>query len=97
MRQVFMTDLLQEAPRQQRAKAVAGDSSTRQTRARADRRSRVINRMYVRRWALEYANTHRFHKFARVSEAFVNAIEAETKSSIIARVLSHPSKGKTLQ
>lgn len=63
----------------------------------AMRQSRVINRDYVRRWALDYASTNRCHKFNRVSEQFLNAIEASTKSAIRDRIMRHPSKGKTLQ
>jgi len=61
------------------------------------KRSRVINRDYVKRWALDYASTNRLHKFSRVSESFLNMIEADTKSAIRNRIMRHPSKGKTLQ
>ncbi len=61
------------------------------------KRSRVINRDYVKRWALDYASTNRMHKFSRVSESFLNTIEADTKSAIRNRIMRHPSKGKTLQ
>jgi hypothetical protein len=61
------------------------------------RRSRVINRDYARRWALDYAKDNRLHKFNRVSEQFLNAIETATKTAIINRVMRHPSRGKTLQ
>lgn len=58
---------------------------------------RVINRQYVKDWALDYALTNRAHKFTRVSEQFLNAIETATKAAIIDRITRHPSKGKTLQ
>jgi hypothetical protein len=64
------------------------------------RMSRVINRDYVRRWALDYCRDHDMpskRKKVRVSEQFLNMIEASTKSAIIARIESHTSKGKTLQ
>jgi hypothetical protein len=64
------------------------------------RMSRVINRDYVRRWALDYCATHAMpskRKKIRVSEMFLNIIEAATKSAIIHRIESHSSKGKTLQ
>lgn len=60
------------------------------------RMSRVINRDYVRRWALDYANDNRYHKFSRVSESFLCAIEAAAKSAIRDRVHRHGSKGVTL-
>jgi len=59
------------------------------------RQSRVINRDYVRRWALDYAQ-HRHHKFERVSERFLNRVETYCKAAIRDMVDSHPSKGKTL-
>lgn len=62
-----------------------------------NRLSRVINRAYVKQWALDYANDKRFHKFSRVSEDFLNAIEAATKAAIRDRVDRAASKGKTLK
>lgn len=63
----------------------------------SQRRSRVINRAYVKAWALDYARTNRSHKFTRVSEDFLNMVEASTKAFIIHRVQSAPSKGVTLK
>jgi hypothetical protein len=60
------------------------------------RQSRVINRDYVKRWALDYARTNRAHPFTRVSDQFLNAIEAATKAAIRDRITRAPSKGKTL-
>jgi hypothetical protein len=60
------------------------------------RHSRVINREYVKRWALDYARTKRSHPFSRVSEQFLNMIECDTKAAIRSRIDRHPSKGKTL-
>jgi hypothetical protein len=61
------------------------------------RRSRVINADYVKRWALDYARTNRSHPFTRVSEQFINMIEASTKAAIRMRIDRAPSRGKTLQ
>lgn len=61
--------------------------------------SRVINRDYVRRWALDYCREHDMpskRNKVRCSEDFLNMIEAATKSAIIHRIESHTSKGKTL-
>lgn len=60
------------------------------------RQSRVINRAYVRSWALDYAKDKRLGRFTRVSEEFLNAVEASTKSFIRDRIDRHPSRGKTL-
>jgi phosphomevalonate kinase len=70
------------------------------TNGNGHRMSRVINRDYVKRWALDYCRDHEMvsrRKFKRVSEAFLNMIEAATKSAIIHRIESHPSKGQTLR
>lgn len=61
------------------------------------KRSRVINRAYVREWALDYAHTNRSHPFNRVSEEFLNAVEASTKAFIRNRIDRSPSKGVTLK
>jgi hypothetical protein len=63
----------------------------------APRISRVINRAYVKQWALDYARSNRSHPFTRVSAEFLDAIESATKAAIRDRILRHPSKGKTLQ
>jgi len=62
-----------------------------------ERLSSVVNRAYIRKWALDYANDKRFHKFSRVSESFLAAIETATKNAIRDRIDRHPSKGVTLQ
>lgn len=67
-------------------------------RKKRDRQSRVINRAYVRRWALDYAKYKRpFVGFGYVSEDFLNAVEAATKAFIRDRVERHPTRGKTLK
>jgi hypothetical protein len=61
--------------------------------------SRVINREYVRKWALDYCATHEMvtkRKKIRCSESFLSMIEAATKSAIIHRIESQSPKGKTL-
>jgi hypothetical protein len=63
----------------------------------SNRLSHVINRAYVRRWALDYARTNRSHPFTRVSEDFLNHIEAQTKCAIRHRIDSAPSTGATLK
>lgn len=63
----------------------------------ASRQSRVINRAYVKTWALDYAHTRRSHPFNRVSAEFLNAVEAATKSFIRHRIDTAPSRGKTLR
>jgi len=61
------------------------------------RQSRVINRNYVRRWALDFAKDSRAHPFSRVSEDFLDAVETATKSFIRHRINTAPSKGVTLK
>lgn len=61
------------------------------------RQSRVINRAYCREWALDYARTNRTHPFTRVSEGFLNAVEANTKAFIRDRINRAPSMGVTLK
>lgn len=62
------------------------------------RQSHVINRAYVRQWALEYAKDKRpFVGFTRVSEEFLNAVESATKAFIRDRIERHPTKGRTLK
>jgi len=63
----------------------------------AVRQSRVINRAYVKSWALDYARSNRCYPFTRVSKEFLDAIEGATKLAIRDRIMRHPSKGKTLQ
>ena len=68
-----------------------------QQAVKPDRRSRVINRAYVRQWALDYAKSKRSHPFRRVSDEFLNAIESATKAAIRDRIDRAPSKGVTLK
>jgi hypothetical protein len=62
-----------------------------------NRQSRVINLTYVKAWAIDYANSTRSHTFTRVSEQFLNAVEANTKAFIRDRINRAPSKGVTLK
>ena len=61
------------------------------------RTSSVINRAYVKRWALDYASTNRSQPFTRVSDDFLNAVEANTKAFIRDRINRAPSRGVTLK
>lgn len=54
----------------------------------------LINRAAVKKFALE---TQRAHKFERVSKEFLDVVEAELRVAVRRRVLTHPSKGKTLK
>lgn len=56
----------------------------------------LLNRAAVRRFALDYARRNRTHPFSRVSEDFMEQVEAALRASIQARIDRHPSKGKTL-
>lgn len=61
------------------------------------RQSRVINRACVKTWALDYARTNKAHPFTRVSEQFLNMVEANTKAFIRDRINRAPSMGVTLK
>lgn len=78
------------------ASVASGQGRTPEQDTNGHRQSRVINRDYVKRWALDYAKDKRSHPFNRVSEQFLNMVEAATKAAIRDRVDRHPSKGKTL-
>ncbi len=55
----------------------------------------LINRAAVKRFALRAASG-RTHQFTRVSDEFLDAVEALLLHCIQQRVKGHPSKGKTL-
>ena len=55
----------------------------------------LINRAAVKRSALRAASG-RAHQFTRVSDEFLDAVEASLLRCIQQRVQAHPSKGKTL-
>lgn len=57
----------------------------------------LLNKSNVRKLALEHSAAHRAGKFNRVSKEFIEAVEANTRAFIAARVHSHPSIGKTLK
>jgi hypothetical protein len=51
-----------------------------------------------KRFALDYAKPpNKFHKFTQVSEDFLISCEAVLKEHIKRRVISQPSKGKTIK
>lgn len=56
----------------------------------------LISPSRARRWALEIARAHRAHKFTRVGRSFLDAAEAHARAFVRARVMQHPSKGRTL-
>jgi len=60
------------------------------------RLSRLTNTSKVKQAALEFAGQHRAKAFTRVSQSFLDAIEAEVRVLILRRVKLQPSVGKTL-
>ena len=58
--------------------------------------SLILNRSAARRYALEFARANR-PKFTRVSQEFLDRIEARVKALIQAEVQRHPSLGVTLK
>jgi hypothetical protein len=60
------------------------------------RLARVTSPTHVKRIALEYARAKRAYPFKRVSQSFLNAVEANARAFILYRVEKHPSRGVTL-
>lgn len=58
--------------------------------------TRATARNCVKRIALNYARSTRYHKFNRVGESFLAAVESNAINFIKNRVEKHPSRGKTL-
>ena len=56
----------------------------------------ILNRSAARRYALEFARANR-PKFTRVSQEFLDRIEARAKAVIQTEVQRHPSPGVTLK
>lgn len=58
----------------------------------------LLNRKAVRERALDFAaNNGRGNRFERVSNTFINRIEAKLNNIILDEVKRHPSVGKTLK
>ena len=51
----------------------------------------------IKKIAMEYAKTSRFHKFTQVSKSFTDDAEAFMIAWIKNRVNKQPSKGKTIR
>lgn len=65
-------------------------------KATGKRLSRLTNTSKVKQAALDFAKQHRAKAFTRVSQSFLDAIEAEVRLLIQRRVKLQPSVGKTL-
>lgn len=57
--------------------------------------SLLINKAAVKKFALEIAKL-RYHKFTRVSQQFLDDMDALVRTAIRNRVAGAPSKGQTL-
>jgi hypothetical protein len=57
----------------------------------------LLNRMAVKKMALQLSQDHRAGKFTRVSKEFLERINFKLDAIIRSEVQSHPSVGKTLQ
>lgn len=58
----------------------------------------IVSPSKVRALALATARACRpAAKFSRVSQEFIDAIEAATRAAVVARVKTHPSRGVTLK
>jgi len=64
---------------------------------RARKATRATSRECVKRIALNYAQATRAHKFDRVSNEFLEAVEINAINFIKDRINRHPSKGQTLK
>jgi predicted AAA+ superfamily ATPase len=58
--------------------------------------SSLLNKSHVKKFALAYAQANRGGRFERVSAQFIEEVEAELRLSIGKRIMTQPSKGKTL-
>ena len=58
--------------------------------------SKLTSPSKIRQFMLDYAKNSRAHKFTRVSQQALDAIEAATRNACINYVKAAPSKGQTL-
>lgn len=56
-----------------------------------------INRARIKRFALEVAPVLRAQPFSRVSDAWLDEIDATVRNEIIRKIKAAPSRGVTLQ
>jgi hypothetical protein len=57
----------------------------------------LINRSKVKATVLELAPTLRSHKWTRVSDRWLDEVEAAVRTEIVRKIKRAPSKGCTLQ
>lgn len=76
--------------------AAPEDGGTPKTRPRALNPTRFLCREEVRKFLLEYAQENRAHKWDRVSEETLVALNEIVRAAAIGHVKRAPSKGKTL-
>jgi len=58
---------------------------------------KLIVRSNCTKYTLEVAKRYRAHTFTRVGKDFLDDIESEVRSLIYRKVMSLPSKGKTIK
>jgi len=56
----------------------------------------LLNKTSARKFIIDYAKATRGHPFNKVSNQFINEVEASLRNIITAKIHRHPSKGKTL-
>jgi hypothetical protein len=66
------------------------------TREKVSRALKATSKSHIRRIALNYAAAHRAHRFTRVSDDFLTAVEMNALQFISDRINRHPSRGVTL-
>lgn len=57
----------------------------------------ILNQARVKRLALDIARRQRTHKFTRVSQEFIQRIDASLKVLIVREINALPSKGRTIK
>lgn len=57
----------------------------------------ILNKKATKDYALKVAQENRGGRFTRVSESFINRIDAQTRLAIEREIHQHPSKGVTLK
>lgn len=57
----------------------------------------LLNRSSVKKFALDYAAEHKYHKYSQVSAEFLDRVSRHLKCWIEEAVDRQPSKGKTIR
>jgi len=72
------------------------EATTASPRTRRSSHDLLVNRSRLRRFVLDVASQRR-HRFTRVSEQFIEQVDAHLRTWVREYVQSLPSKGKTIK